>query len=193
MTLPTIAPPAAPERRRGMKRLLLGALFVLSALGSYIIGDDSGTMLILGAVLVAWGYWLRFARPERRAADASAVRATREAELNHPDRLARLARWRDGSALAGLGDADTVLETACTWYVDGAKGLRERDGGTFAVERKALRLSGATRTQTLRFSSVVKVTANANALVIERTNGPHIIVAVEDPEEVALAIAAVQR
>jgi hypothetical protein len=189
------APAAAPSVR-GSTRLALGVVLLIVSYFAFQRGaSEAPAAVAFGLAFMGWGIVARRRSIQQRAehgASAENVIAARQAAQASPERQQRLAAWKNGSMLAGIREGEPVLTVPCTWYVDGARGLQERDGGTLSVEHKALRLSGQTRAQTFRFTSVVRVTAKSNALVIECSNGPHVIVAVDDPEEVALAIAAVQ-
>lgn len=161
-------------------------------------GADGGAFfsIVAGLGFLTWGLAARVWSTRKLNAyhtEQAELLASRDRAQSDPARLRRLASWKDGTALAAIREGEPVLTVPCTWYVDGGRGLREKDGGTLVLDRRGIRLMGDQRSQTFRFTSVVEVEAKANALVIKRTNGPHIVVAVDDPEEIALALMALQR
>ncbi len=199
MSRPSLAPsPPPPEPKvRGATRLALGVVLLVVSYFAITRGERGGAFVSIAAGLgfLVWGIAARVWSTRSRKAyqtEQAELLAARDRAKSAPDRIRRLAAWKDGSALAAIPEGEPVLTVPCTWYVDGARGLREKDGGKLVLDRKGIQLMGDQRAQTFRLSSVVEVEAKANALVIKRTNGPHIVVAVDDPEEVALAIVALQ-
>jgi len=152
-------------------------------------GQSDAVPAFLGAVLLAWGVRRRWIAP-RRAAERE--RAERAAFLGDPARQARLAAWRDGTAFEGAGADEVLFQAPCTWYSPTQSGVvKERDSGEVLLTPTMLRLAGDSRSQELRLKLIRGLTAKRDGAVIERSNGPHIIIAVDDPEELVVAIEAV--
>jgi len=192
--MPADAPPSLqPDlpKPTGLNRVVLGVLFffgILPMAGKIDTVFWPMALLCLGSV--GWGVWTFWVRP-RRAIEARDK--ARSAILNDPERMRRIAALRDGSRLLEITGGESVLSVPCTWYVNGKGGPQERDAGRLSVETDRIRLSGESRAQEFRFAILRAIKAKANAVVIERANGPHLTVAVDDPEEVVLAVQLAQR
>lgn len=187
MSAPTLH---TPTRRPGLWPVVVGALMLFGSIIPSPSGESNAPAVFVGAVLLAWGVRRRWINPKRAAERDQAERA---AFLGDPARQARLAAWRDGTAFAGAADDEIVYQTPCTWYSPTPSGVvKERDSGEVQLTPKMLRLSGESRSQEVRLKLLRGLTAKRDGVVVERSNGPHIIVAVSDPEELVVAIDAVR-
>ncbi len=182
----------APEpEKAGLWPVFLGALFTFTGCRLMAATDDGFGTTLIGVALLSWGSYRRWIGPKRRR---QAMEQERETVLNDPARLQRLEAYENGSWFESVKHQDSFLTAPCTWYTPTPSGqIKERDAGTLNVNAKGLRLSGSARSLDLPFTRIVGITAKRDGLVVEKTTGPHLIIAVEDPIEVALACQAVSR
>jgi hypothetical protein len=147
--------------------------------------------LLIGGWLLYWGVNRRWLAPRRML---RAEQEEHEASLGDPERMRRISAYQDGSWFSAVAHLGTFHTEPCTWYSPTPSGqIKERDAGTLSLTPKGIRLSGAARSLELPYARIVNITAKRDGLVVERSTGPHVIIAVADPVETAEALSAIAR
>lgn len=150
--------------------------------------DGGGGWILAGVPLLAWGVYRRWVAPRKRQHVAAEAHAS---AMNNPERLKRMAAYADGSWFESVQHDETFLAKPCTWYTaTPSNKIKERDEGVVHLTRKGFRLEGQLRSLKLPFSRIVSVNAKRDGLSIERTTGPHVLIALADPVEFATACQA---
>ncbi len=184
---PTLRTPE--PKKAGLWPVWLGALLLFTFLKLLWEGDSAVGLLLIGGGLFYWGVNRRWLVPRRIQREEQ---ETYRVVLGDPERQLRLSGYQDGSWVESVKHRDEFLTASCTWYTPTPAGkVKERDAGTLTLNAKGLRLSGAARSLEVPFGRIVAVTAKRDALVVEKLTGPHLIIAVEDPIDVALACQAI--
>ncbi len=175
--------------RAGLWPVWLAALLLFTGLRLMMEGGGGVLFLLIGGGLLYWGVnrrWLAPSRRDRQEQDAH------QARLSAPERLQRIHAYQDGSWFESVKNRQEFLSAPCTWYTPTPSGqIKERDSGIMSLTRKGIRLSGGLRSLEITYGRIVTVTAKRDGLMVERSTGPHVIIAVADPIEFAEAMSAI--